>query len=146
MNFVKNFKIDWVLVADAAALNTDANSAILDMKDYDGVVFIVPITDSDATGVATLNVQGDAANADASMATITGATATKTCVLNDDINNMLLIVEVYRPLERYIQGNIVSATANIAFGEMIAIRYKGRKCPITQSTTTVAATTFVIGS
>jgi len=146
MNLLNNCKFDWVLTSDAAASNTDANSSILDMAGFDGVAFAVAITDSAATGVATLNVQGDAANSDSSMATITGATATKTCVVNDDINNMLLVVVVYRPLERYIQGNIVSATANIAFSDMFAIRYKGKKCPITQDTLTVAASTSVVGS
>ena len=86
------------------------------------------------------------ANSDSGMATISGATATATSAANDDLNNTLLIVDVYKPLKRYIQGNITSATANIAFGEMIAIRYKGRKAPVSQSSTTVSASTSVVGS
>lgn len=143
MNLLKNCQIDWVLVSDAAASNTDANSSILDMLGWDGVMFLVAITDSAATGVATLNLQESAANSDSAMAT--KATATATSVSNDDLNSMLLIVDVYRPLLRYVQGNITSATANIAFSDMFAIRYCGKKAPITQSTTTVAASTQAAG-
>lgn len=125
----KNCIIAEVLAPVAAASNTDSNSDILDMAGWDGVVFIVPLTDSAATGVATLNVQENTANSDSGMTTV--ATATDTCVVNDDINNTLLIVDVYKPLKRYIQGNVTSATANIAFGNMIAIKYKGKKAPIT---------------
>ncbi len=41
--------------APVSANNTDDNSDILGMAGWDGVVFIVPITDSVAGGVATLN-------------------------------------------------------------------------------------------
>lgn len=143
MNLLKNCQIDWVLTSDAAASNTDANSSRLDMLGWDGIVFVVAIVDSVATGVATLNLQSAATDADTNMTT--RATATATSVSNDDLNNMLLIVDVYKPLYRYVQGNITSATANIAFSDMIAIRYRGKKAPITQSTTTVAASTQAAG-
>lgn len=134
MQLTKNCKIEEVLAPVAAASNTDSNSDILDMQNWDGVVFVVPITDSAATGVATLTVEQNTANSDTGMAALSGAAAAKTCVVNDDINNTLLIVDVYKPRERYVQGVITSATANIAFASMIAIRYRGRKAPITQAT------------
>jgi len=146
MNLLNNCAVDWVLILDAAASSTDANSAILDMQGYEGVMFIVPMSDSAATGVATLNVQGNSANSDSGMATITGAVATATCSTNDDLNGTLLVVDVYKPLERYIQGNITSGTANIAYDAMVAIRYKGHKAPVTQDTATVSASTSVVGS
>ena len=145
-NLLQNCQIDWVLTSDAAASDTDANSSRLDMEGWDGVMFMVAITDCADTGVATLNVQDNTADSDTGMTTITGATATATSAANDDLNDMLLIVDVYRPQDRYVQGNITSATANIAFSDMFAIRYRGRKAPVTQSTTTVSASTFVVGS
>lgn len=129
---IENVVIAEVLAPIAAASNTDSNSDILDMAGYEGVIFLVPITDSAATGVATLNVQENTANSDSGMTTVD--TATKTCTVNDDINNTLLIVAVHKPLKRYIQGNAVSATANIAFGNMIAIKYGAKKLPITDDT------------
>jgi hypothetical protein len=145
-NFLKDHKVDWVNAAVSAANNTDDNSSRLDMSGFEGVVFIVPIVDSVATGVATLTVEENSADSDTGMTAISGAVATATCAVNDDINDELLIVDVYRPQERYVQGVITSATANIAFGATIAIRYNNRKGPITQDTDTVAAATFAVGS
>lgn len=126
---IDNVVIAEVLAPVAAASSTDSNSDILDMSGFEGVIFIVPITDSAATGVATLNVQENTANSDSGMTTVDSAT--ETCTANDDINNTLLIVAIHKPLERYIQGNVTSATANIAFGNMIAIKYGAKKLPIT---------------
>ena len=132
MNLLNNVQIDEVNAPVAAASSTDDNSDILDMSGYEGVVFIVPITDSAATGVAALVVEQSTANSDAAMAAVSGGSATATSVQNDDLNDTLLIVDVFRPLERYVQGVLTSATANIAFGNTVAIRYGARKAPITQ--------------
>jgi hypothetical protein len=126
---IDNVVIAEVLAPVSAGSSTDSNSDILDMAGYEGAIFIVPITDSAATGVATLNVQENTANSDSGMTTVDSAT--KTCTVNDDINNTLLIVAIHKPLKRYIQGNVTSATANIAFGNMIAIKYGAKKLPIT---------------
>lgn len=130
---IKNVVIAEVLAPVAAANNTDSNSDILDMAGYEGVIFIVPITDSVANGVATLNVQENTANSDTGMTTVD--TATVTSAVNDDINGQLLVVAIHKPLKRYIQGNVVSATQNIAFGNMIAIKYGAKKLPITDDST-----------
>ena len=137
MNLLKNVKIQEVNAPVSMANNTDGNSDRLDMSGYDGVIFIVPITDCLDTGVATLTIETDVLNADGGMAASL-AVATATSAANDDLNNMLLIAELKKPLERYVQGVITSGTANIAFGPTIAIRYSASKPPITQSSTTVA--------
>lgn len=131
-NLLKNAVIGEVGAPISAANNTDSNTDILDMTGFDGVVFIDVITDSVATGVATLTVQQNTANSDSGMASLSGAAATATCSTNDDLNNQLLIVDVYKPRERYVQAARTSATANIAFGSCIAIRYKSQKGPITE--------------
>lgn len=132
MNLLKNAKIHECLAPVAAGATIDSNSDRLDMQGWDGVVFILPITDSVATGVATLKVEQNTADSDTGMAALSGATATATCATNDDLNNTLLIVEVNKPTERYVQGVATSATANIAYGNMIAIQYRGRSAPVTQ--------------
>lgn len=143
LNFLKNNKIQEVLAPVAAASNIDSNSDRLDMQNYDGVIFIVPITDSVQNGVATLTIEQNAADSDAGMAALSGATATATSAVSDDLNNTLLIVDVFRPRERYVQGVVTSATANIAFGNMIAIQYRGRKAPVTQPASVQASTLVV---
>lgn len=121
------------------ASNTDNNSDIIDMANYEGAIFIVPIEDSAATGIATLKVEQSTANSDGAMAAIAGASAAKTCTINDDLNGTLLIVEVYRPRERYIQAVETSSVANIAFGTMTVILYGMRKTPVTAHSTVSTA-------
>lgn len=130
-----NVKIMEVLTPDAAANNTDANSDRIDMSGWDGIVFIVPITDIANTGVATLKVEANTTDSDTGMVAITGASAAVTSGADDDVNDQLLIVDVYRPQKRYVQGVITSSVANVAFGNMIAIQYNGSKFPITQHAT-----------
>ena len=142
---LKNSLIAWVGALIANAANTDSNSSRLDMAGYEGVIFFGAINDSAATGVATLTVEGNTIDSDTGMVAITGAAATKTCTVNDDINNTLLVVEVKNPLKRYVQGVRTSATANIAFGELHAIRYGAKEKPVTADAT-VSAGTFVVGS
>ncbi|MFH1852544.1 MAG: hypothetical protein ABIA75_09380 [Candidatus Neomarinimicrobiota bacterium] len=135
MNFLKNFKIMEVGAPIAAANNTDSNSDRIDMAGWDGVCFIGSITDSVATGVATLTAEQNIADSDTGMAALSGGAATATCAVNDDLNDQLLVVDIYKPQERYVQAVRTSATANIAFGTLIAILYRNRKQPITEDST-----------
>lgn len=114
----------------AAANNTDSNSDRINMANYDSVTFIVPITDSVATGVATLTIEENDSDADPGMTAIPGAVASATCTVNDDLNGKLLAVEVRRPEKKYVQAVLTSATANIAFGNIIAILGEPRTKPV----------------
>ena len=126
MNLSKNCQFAVVNAPVAAGSSIDDNSSILDMSGWDGVIFAVTIDDSVATGVATLTVEQNSANSGSGMAALAGAVATAICSTNDDLNGNALVVDVYKPRERYLQGVITSATANIAFGSTIAILYKSR--------------------
>lgn len=126
-------------VAVVAGATIDSNGSRLDMAGYEGVLFLQVIDDSVATGVATLTVEQNTADQDAGMAALAGAVASATCVVNDDLNGKLLAVDVYRPRERYVQAVRTSLTANIAFGQLIAIRYGTRKLPVTSDASVAAA-------
>jgi len=95
-----------------------------------------------ATGVATMTIE-QCDTSGGTYAALSGAVATATCAINDDLNTKLLIVDVYRPLERYLHCTLTSATANIAYGTQYQFAYKGNKAPITQITAEVAALTTV---
>lgn len=143
MGLLKNSEISYGGAAIANANNTDSNSTIVDMQGYEGALFFTTITDSAATGVATLTVEGNTANSDSGMAALTGASSAKTCAVNDDINGTLLVVDVKKPVKRYLQAVRTSATANIAFGEVHCIRYNTTKGPVTQGATVSTATSVV---
>jgi hypothetical protein len=134
----ENVLISECLAPVSAGSSINSNSDILDMAGWDGVVFIVPITDSATGGIATLTVEGDEANADTGMTALTGASVTETSLTpGDDLNNKLLIVDVFHPLLRYIQGVVTSSGANIAYGNMIAIRYRGKVAPVIDDATVI---------
>lgn len=134
----KSVKILWLKGAVAAASDTDDDSAIVDTAGFDGLCFVTPIIDSVATGVATATVEQNTANSASGMAALAGAVATATSAENDDLNGKVLIVDVYRPLERYLRLNRTSATANIAYGDAIAILYRGRVGPVAQAAAALA--------
>jgi len=119
----------------ANANNTDANSDRIDTAGYESVMFIASVTDSAATGVATLKVEQNTTNSDSGMAALAGATATATCVVNDDINDKLLVIDVFRPRERYVQAVRTSSAANIAFGTVVAILYGPNTKPVADHST-----------
>lgn len=131
-----------VLAAIVAASNTDSDSSAVDIQNCDGVLFVTPIVDSVATGVATLTVEvADAVGGP--WTEVPSAAAEATCAVNDDLNGKVLVVDVYRPLGRYVRANITSVTANIAFGATQAIGYHTRTQPVAQDN--VAALVSVAG-
>lgn len=132
---LKDIEIREVLAPVAAGSSIDSNSDRIDMAGFEGVIFIAPITDSAITGIATATIQQNTADSDTGMAAVAGAVATATSAANDDLNGQLLVVEAYRPRERYVQCTLTSATANIAYGNVIAILYGKKKKPVTDHST-----------
>lgn len=142
-NLYADVEIRTVGTLIAAALNTDNNSTRIDMANYEGVIFIAEIDDSVATGVATIKVEQNTADSDSGMTALSGATAVGTCAINDDLNSRSLVVSVHRPKERYLQLVRTSATANIAFGSVIAILYGRRTLPAPLHTSVIAAANVI---
>lgn len=142
-NLLNNVKLDWLKGVVAAGSSIDDDSAAVDTQGYDGVVFLTTITDSANTGVATMTVE-QSTTSGGTYAALAGAVATATSAADDDLNDKLLAVDVYRPRERYVRVNRASATANIAYGEVIAVLYSGIKMPITQAAADVANSVVVV--
>lgn len=142
-NLLNKILWDYVGAAVSAGSSIDNDSSIVDTEDCEGVIFVTTITDSVATGVATLTVEQNTANSGTGMAALSGAVATATSASNDDLNGKVLAVDVYRPAERYVRANRASATANIAYGEIHAIKYGLRKMPASQAAADVADSAVV---
>jgi hypothetical protein len=135
----ENIEIREVGAPVAAGATIDSNSDRIDMQDYESVTFIAVITDSVATGVAALTIESSDADSDDDMAAITGAVATVTSAVNDDVNGQLLVVEVRRPAKRFLQAVRTSLTANIAYGSVIAL-LKPYRTPVTDHATVADVT------
>ncbi len=127
----------YVGAAVAAGSSIDNNSSRIDMAGYESVTFVTTITDSVDTGVATLLIEQNTVDSDSGMAAVTSpatASATVTSGANDDLNGTLLVVEYRKPASRYVQAVRTSSTANIAYGEVLAILQPLRK-PAAQGAT-----------
>lgn len=142
MNFTKHF--DRRVVGDpvAAGATIDQNSNRIDMAGFDSVTFLVPITDSVAGGIAALTIEQNDTDSDDGMEAITDAVATVTSAEDDDLNGKFLEVEVRRPEKRYVQAVLTSGTANIAFGNTVAILGESRTKPV-ENHSSLAATSLV---
>jgi hypothetical protein len=133
MNLLKDVAVVYGHAAVANANNTDVTTVIVDMAGYEGVMCIQPITDSANTGKAELIARQNSANSTVGMAALSGATATKTDAGGDALNSKCLVLDVHQPQERYVDFNIKSSVANVAFGDAIIILYNGAKKPVVQS-------------
>jgi hypothetical protein len=136
-NLLKGCKVSVIKAPTAAAVGTIVSS-ILDMQGWEGVMFLVPLTSSLATGTATLKAFVNTANSTSGMAELTG-NAVATCVADDDIKDKALLLDVFKPTKRYIEAKLITAVANIAVSHILAIQYGPRTRPTVQPTSVAAS-------
>ena len=117
----QNIEVRYLGAPIAAASNTNAASTVIDMQGYESVMFVTQIADSTATGTVTLTIEQGAASDGSDAALVTGSTATRTCAVNDDLNNLTLESEVFRPASRYVRARRATGVANGAYGDLYAI-------------------------
>lgn len=127
-NILKDLKIllAGAVVSAGSSINNLGNA--IDMSGFDGCLFIVPINDSVATGVATASAE-QCDTSGGSYAALVGDDAAKTCTVDDDLNGKFLIVDVFKPSKQYLKLRRKSATANIAYEAATAILYNARARP-----------------
>jgi len=133
MNLSKNVKIDQVLGYYAAG-TTKRTSAILDMSGYEGVCFVAGLGTIIATGTIDVFAEGDDENATTYMAELAGTSAYTVTTAAAALTYSCIILDVYKPLEQYIQCNITPATQNAVILGIVAIRYKGHMAPEAMTT------------
>lgn len=125
MHFVKNFKILNVKDAATAAASNITDASVVDTKGFDGCVFIAKLGTSAANNG--LKVQQDTASGFG-----TGADLASSQQLLDGTSK-IAVVDVHRPLERYLKPIIVRGTSS-TLDSCIAILYRGRNKPVTEDT------------
>lgn len=118
--------IDRVVDATAAG-STDVNGGSVDMQGYDGVMFVALFGALTATQVTSLKAQQSAD--DSTFADLEGSAAGP---LADADGNKLLVLDVYRPEDRYVRPVVDRGTANAVIDGVIAVRYHARSRPVTQ--------------
>lgn len=128
-------------VINATAAGTTAvNGTGVDMQDFESVKFEVSIGTLSATQVTSLKAQGSSDNS--TWADITGAA---TAAMADGDSNKMLILEVYRPQQRYVRCVVNRGTANAVVDSGVAVQRGPKKLPTTNDATTVSASKTVVG-
>lgn len=126
MNMMKNVKLTLVNAA-AVSAGTEIDSTHVDMTGFDGVVFFGTMATVNAGNY--VKVQQDDAVGDGTMADLTGTKVVPS------VNANTYLVDIYRPMKRYVRLVVIRAGANTATGDIYALQYKGTKAPVTQPTT-----------
>ena len=138
MNLAQNVKITRALNAVAAG-QTAQNGAVIDMANFEGVVFLAAFGALDAGAVTGLKAQqGLQANL-SDAADLAGAAL----AIADTADNKLLVLDVFRPAERYVRAVVTRGTADAVIDGVIAIQYGARVLPATQDATVAGIETHV---
>lgn len=117
--------------ANAAIAGVTAiNGAHVDMQGYDGVLFVAFVGALTATQVTSLKAQGGALANDSDMADLVGAVSPN---LADADGNKCIVLDVYRPQQRFVRPVLNRATANAVLDGIIAIQYQGDKLAVGQA-------------
>jgi len=132
MNLCKEVKCTLVQVALADGA-TDPDSDSVDMEGFDGVMFLGIVGTIAATGTVTL--AAEQSSDDSTFNALSGISA-EAGAADDD---KFLLLDVYRPTDRYVRTALTRGTADSVYGGTIAIQYKARKKPTVQDASTLAA-------
>jgi len=118
--------------AATGAGQTAINSTAVDMKGYEGVLFMVTVLAITTAGVQSINAAQDVA----SNGSFTDLLGSKVTIADDD-DNQTFWLDVYQPSKRYVRLEVARGTQDSAFGEIYAIMYGAHQLPEVNNTATV---------
>lgn len=124
-----NVKITRVMNAQAASFGDTLESSVLDMANCQGVVFVAAFGTLSAGAVTKIVAQQGDESDGSDMDDLEGSSVSITAETHD---NKVLVLEIKKPAKRYVQVNVIRATANAVVDGVIAIQYGQSKVPITQ--------------
>jgi hypothetical protein len=139
MNLAKSTKVTRVLIATALG-TASVNGSVIDMQDFEGVVFTAQlgaITD----GTPSLKAQEGTLPDGSDMTDLAGSN-TPLAITDDE---KCAVLEVYRPVKRYLRPVVVrgGATGSV-IDSVIALQHSARVLPTTNDPATVAATNVLV--
>lgn len=108
--------------------NTHVHDAGVDTAGYEGVAFIIATGAIAGGSTVSFKAQSCATDTDGSYADITGATATYL----DSEDNKVTVIDVHRPILRYVRLVATNGAAFDAYVSAVAVLYGGRSQPVTQ--------------
>ncbi len=133
-NLNTDVKISRVMDAVAAG-TTDQNGTGVDMKGYDGVMFIASFGELTTSQVTSIHAEQGTDNS----ADWQDLESTSVGPMADDDDNQLLVLDIYRPTDRYVRPVVDRGTANAVIDGIVALRYHAQSKPTTHDASTVSA-------
>ena len=144
MSLLENTKLSILHRGDTAAAAADVDSTTrVDMKGYEGCLFLCAVTETtvSSTSVARLQVR----HADNSTATLTDVGDYAGAVFTTANWGKALAVDIYRPLKRYLSISVNKPGADATqVSSVFALQYGGKQGPISQSATFVEDSEILI--
>lgn len=140
----KDIAITWMIASTEVAAGTTAteSSVVLDMAGYDGVLFLdCPHTVTAAGARYICAMSGDSSGTMAANSNLAGTTGTASTT---GLSSAVIALDVYKPISRFVSVKQVRATQNSG-GGVLAIQYKNRVGPISQTTAYVFESLTVLG-
>lgn len=128
MNLLQNVKVDQILGYYAAG-TTKRTSDIIDMANYDGVMFIAELGTIIENGTLDVFVEQNTTNATSGMARLATTTVHTVTAANAALAKSAVVVDVFQPQQQFLQCNITPAVSNAVILGITAIRYTGRVKP-----------------
>lgn len=127
-------------VANEAAAGTSAvTSSVVDMSDWDGITFVALLGTVTDNSILTLTGKENTANSTSSPTPVAPATFATSAITAATSSNTIMVVEIYRPLLRYVFCALTRTAQNAEVGGIIAIRWRGRVNPVTIDTSVLAS-------
>lgn len=137
MNLSANTKTTLASAATAVGTTTVVGST-LDMSGFDGVMFIL-VLGAFTDGTPGVKASSGAASNGSDKQDLLGALASV------GVTSEVAILDLYRPLDRYVTPQIVRGGATGAvIDSLIAIQYCASSKPTTQDASTVAAAVLAV--
>jgi len=125
MNLSRHIKIiDFVTTGNYASGTASRNGDSVDMSGWDGLLFICPMAAIAGSAVGDIHLETSINDSD-----FTDLEGTKVAIADDD-DDQIFVIDLYRPLERYIRGVITKNGANAQAECPCYIQYTGRKLPV----------------
>jgi hypothetical protein len=141
MNLSKQAK--WTRVSNAVAAGTsEIDSAVINMSDFEGVVFAVAFGTITSGAATTVKLQQSLVGDGTGMSDIAGSHIT----VADTADNTLVLSDLFQvdsTAGGYLRCVVTRATQNAVVDSITAIQYQPRNKPPVQDATTVSSTLFL---
>ena len=116
---------------DYASGTADRTGTILDMKGFEGVLMIVKVAAVAAGGTNSIKAQSGAASNLSDAADLAGTAQ----AIADDDDNQIFIIDLVKPIERYVRLYVDKDTTNACAESAVYVQYGARSKPVVQTVT-----------